>query len=137
MVWAGVAGYLFFARLTKNPALPPFVASIDTMKVSRDTVHYQLSAKEITNIINLSAGVYTNYITVDTEWDYPVYMQRWVKAVRAKGNHVWFRIHPSQWENSDGTTGIMTPSAYEASEERFIGSHSSFFRTGDILDPCP
>lgn len=120
------------------PSSPPpsFFASIDTMKESQDTETHPLSWQEITNIVNLSASLNTNYITVDTHWDYPDYMQEWINAVRATGRHVWFRIHPNQWEDSNGTTGIMTPSQYEASERAFILSHPTFFLAGDILDPC-
>jgi hypothetical protein len=126
-------------RLMKVLPSPPssFFASIDTMKVSRDTENHPLSWREITNIVNLSSSINTNYITVDTEWDYADYMQQWINAIRATGRHVWFRIHPNQWEGINGATGIMTPSQYEAAERIFITSHPSFFRPDDILDSCP
>jgi hypothetical protein len=136
-------GYLLSVHMTQqrqHTPLPPtsqFIASIDTMKVSRDTIHHQLSTGEIKAIINLSTSVHSNYITVDTEWNYATYMQNWINVIRATGKHVWFRIHPDQWENTVSTTGIMTPIAYERSEQQFISSHPSFFHAGDILDPCP
>src|SRR5690348_15527148 len=58
-----------------------FIASIDTMKVSRDTETRPLSPEEILDIVQLSASINTNYITVDTRWDYPAYLQEWVDAV--------------------------------------------------------
>ena len=126
-------------RFTSVPpsSSPSFFASIDTMKESRDTETHPLSWQAITNIVNLSASLKNNYITVDTEWNYPNYMQQWIAAVRASGHHVWFRIFPHQWERSDSVTDIMTPVQYESSEWSFISSHPSFFRPGDILDPCP
>jgi hypothetical protein len=113
------------------------ITSIDTMKESRDTETRPLSDAQIADDVNLAASLNTNYITVDTHWDYPDYMQRWVNAVRATGRHVWFRIHPNQWGDNNGTTGIMTPAEYEASEQAFIAAHPALFQPGDILDPCP
>lgn len=114
----------------------PFFAAIDTMKASRDTQTHPLSTSEITNIVHLAANLNTNYITVDTNWDYPDYMAQWIKIIRSTGRHVWFRAHPNQWENDNNVTGIMTPAAYEAYERAFILSHPSFFQRGDIFDPC-
>ncbi len=118
-----------------SPAL--FATSIDTMKESRDTETRPLTDAQIADDVNLAARMNTNYITVDTHWDYPGYMRRWVDAIRATGRHVWFRIHPNQWENDNGTTGIMTPAQYEASEQAFIDANATLFQPGDILDPCP
>jgi hypothetical protein len=114
-----------------------FYASIDTMKVSRDPESHPLSTAEITAIVNALAKLNVNYITVDTNWDYASYMQQWIDAIRAVKMHVWFRIAPNQWEDLNGTTGMMTPTQYEASEQQFIVTHPSFFQAGDILDPAP
>lgn len=115
---------------------PTFFASVDTMKESRDTETRPLSAKEILAIVKLSASINTNYITVDTHWDYPGYIQQWVNAIRATGHHVWFRAAPNQWENNNGANGIMTPTQYEAVEQNFILAHASLFQPGDIFDAC-
>jgi hypothetical protein len=114
-----------------------FFASVDTMKVSRDTENHPLSNQEIVSIVNALVKLHVNYITVDTNWDYASYMQQWVNAIRAVGVHVWFRSAPNQWEDLNGTTGIMTPAQYEASEQQFIITHPTFFRSGDILDSSP
>jgi len=119
-----------------NSSPVPFFASIDTMKASRDTQTRQLSQYEINEIVRLSASLNTNYITVDTNWDYPAYMQEWVNAVRATNHHVWFRSHPNKWENDNGATGVMSPLEYEDAERTFIQQHPSLFRSGDIFDPC-
>jgi hypothetical protein len=113
------------------------ITSIDTMKESRDTETRPMAPAQIADDVDLAASLNTNYITVDTHWDYPDYMQQWVNAIRATGRHVWFRIHPNQWGDNNGTTGIMTPAQYEASEQAFIAAHPAFFQPGDILDPCP
>lgn len=113
------------------------ITSVDTMKESMDTDTWPLSAAQIAESVNLAASLNPKYVTVDTFWDYPSYMQQWVNAVRATGRHVWFRIHPNQWEDNNGATGIMTPAAYENAERSFILAHPGLFRSGDILDPCP
>ena len=113
------------------------ITSVDTMKESRDTETRPLSDAAIAQDVQLSASLGVAYITVDTHWDYSGYMRRWVQAVRSAGKHVWFRIHPNQWGDNNGTTGIMTPAAYEAAERDFILANASLFRPGDILDPCP
>jgi hypothetical protein len=128
---------LFRPTLPSPAPLGPFFASIDTMKTSRDTEVRPLSRQEITSIVKFSASINANYITVDTHWDYPGYMQQWIDAIRATGRHIWFRSHPNQWENSNGATGILTPVQYEADERAFILTHPAFFRSGDIFDPCP
>jgi hypothetical protein len=106
------------------------------MKVSRDTETHPLSQAEIQQIVQTISSLHPNYITVDTHWDYPDYMQEWINAIRAVHPHVWFREHPNQWENDNGATGIMTPQAYEDAEQKFIVAHPSFFQSGDIFDAC-
>ena len=79
-----------------------FLASIDTMKESMDTDAYPLTSAQIADDVNLAATLSTNYVTVDTHWDYPAYMRRWVDAVRNARKHVWFRIHPNAWGGTNG-----------------------------------
>ena len=113
-----------------------FIASIDTMKESRDTESWQEPYAQIVQDVDLIATLNVNYITVDTHWEYPAYMAEWVQAIRATGKHVWFRGAPNQWTDQNGTTGIMTPAAYEAEEASFITSNPTLFEPGDIFDPC-
>src|SRR5258708_9481021 len=132
-----VGSALYLQHYHASSLSDPFFAAIDTMKVSRDTARQPLSEQEITKIVDASASLNANYITVDTQWDYPGYMAEWIKAIRSTGRrHVWFRIAPNQWEDTNGSTGIMTPAQYIASEREFILAHPSFFEPGDILDPC-
>ncbi len=125
---------VIFAHVTTTTL--PFLASVDTMKVSRDTETRPLSQQEIMQIVKMTASLHTNYITVDTDWEYPAYMQEWITAIRVTGNHIWFRGHPNQWENSNGAEGLMTPGMYEETEQQFILAHPNFFQPGDIFDPC-
>ena len=114
-----------------------FIASIDTMKESRDTDRYPLSATQIAADVALSASLHTNYITVDVHWDYPQYMGAWITAVRRTGRHVWFRIQPNAWEGNNGVAATLTPSTYLTRENSFIVAHPTFFRSGDIVDMSP
>ena len=126
---------IYIKRNAMRYALP-FIASIDTMKLSRDTATQPLSMQEITRSVDALTSLNTNYITVDTQWDYPNYMAEWIKAIRSVKRHVWFRIYPKQWEDPAENAAIMTPTQYLLSERTFILAHSSFFQAGDILDPC-
>ncbi len=141
-----VAGAVFVARFfaTGGPAPQsssrmPFIASVDTMKESMDTDRQgsQLSESDIAADVNLTSRLDTTHIAVDTYWDYPAYLGRWVAAVRAAHKHVWFRLHPNRWEGADGTLASLPPADYLRSERAFIVAHPTLFRPGDILDACP
>ena len=114
-----------------------FLASIDTMKESMDTDAYPLTPAQIADDVNLAAKLNTNYVTVDTHWDYPAYMQEWVDAVRNAGKRVWFRIHPNAWEGNNGVPARLTPSEYLTEEAAFIKANPQLFEAGDILDMNP
>jgi hypothetical protein len=120
----------------RNQLPAMFLSSVDTMKYSRDTVGHPLSQQEIASIIKATAQLNTSYITVDTQWDYPAYMEQWIRAIRAVKRHIWFRIYPRQWEDTGESGRVMTPAQYLLSERAFIQEHPSFFQAGDILDPC-
>jgi parallel beta-helix repeat protein len=130
-----------YGSTSPNPAQNTsfFIASVDTMKDSMDTSapKNQLTDAKIASDTNLSATLHTTHITVDTFWDYPNYMRRWVKAVRATGKHVWFRIHPNAWEGNNGVIASMTPTQYLRIEKAFILANADLFKTGDIADFCP
>lgn len=111
--------------------------AVDTMKESRDTETRPLTDAQIADDVHLAASLGPSYITVDTHWEYPDYMRRWVATIRAAGKRVWFRFHPNQWGNNNGTTGIMTPAAYESAERTFLAANLSLFQPGDVLDSCP
>src|SRR4051812_46598027 len=56
------------AASTLSPIASPFIASIDTMKESRDQEKYQISFTDakIANDVNLAATLNPTHITVDT-----------------------------------------------------------------------
>lgn len=126
----------FTTIATFPPSTGPFYSSLDTMKVSRDTQTHPLSQDQINAIVAISASLHNNYITVDTNWDYPAYMAQWVDAVHNAHLHVWYRGHPNQWENDNGASGQMTPGMYETAERDFILHNSGLFQYGDIFDAC-
>ena len=114
----------------------PFYAAMDTMKESWDTDRYPLTPVQIADDVDLSATLNVNYITVDTFWDYPAYMQEWVNAGRATGKHVWFRVHPNAWEGDNGMASTMTPLRFDGGI-CFYRANPHLFEPGDILDMNP
>lgn len=103
-----------------------FIASIDTMKESRDTETNQLTKAQIADDVNLCAILNPNYITVDGFYNDPAYIARWVIAIRVTGKHVWFRLAlGSKFSPSDALRTIHD----------FIVSHPGLVRHGDIFDP--
>jgi hypothetical protein len=105
------------------------------MKLSRDSAQDPLSQAEIDQVVDQIASLNPGYITVDTDWEFPTYMQEWIQAIRATGKHVWFRTQPNEWDDSFGSSGIMTPAEFESAEYSFITAHPRFFEPGDIFDP--
>lgn len=122
--------------VVQPPAILP-ITSIDTMKESRDSDTNPLSAAQIRDDVTVSSLLHPTYITVDTFYDYPDYMVRWVRAIRAAHRHVWFRCCFNAWEGNNGVSATMTPPQYTQALIEFINTHPSFFQSGDILDPLP
>ncbi len=114
-----------------------FIASLDTMKESMDSLNNPLTPAQIANDVNLSASLNTTHITVDTPYDYPDYARQWVDAIRAAGKHVWFRMSYDSWLGIYGAAPTMTPAGYEGALRAFILAHPGLFQPGDIFDPCP
>jgi hypothetical protein len=116
------------------PALPvSYIASIDTMKESKDTEDAPLSDTQIAADINLSASLNVNYIAIATHYDNADYMTRWVSAVRATGKHVWFRSGFRGWGTD--ASGEFTSAVYLSRLYTFILTHAYLWRPGDIFDP--
>jgi len=110
--------------------------SIDTMKESRDhEVNNVLSQAEIDQIVALIATANVTHITIDTHYEYASVMQQWVTAIRAQSKKIHWRCAPNQWQDNNGTTGIMTPTQFNTAMGAFIRSHASFFESGDIFEP--
>ena len=132
---------MFSAAKASSPsAQPPAtlpITSIDTMKESRDSDTSPLSTAQIRDDIAVSSLLHSTYITVDTFYDYPDYMGRWIRAIRAAHRHVWFRCCFNAWEGNSGIPATMTPRQYKQALTAFIAAHPSFFQSGDILDPLP
>lgn len=130
-------GVYHFRRIPPVPAGTGRITAVDTMKESRDTITNPLTDLEIYQDVALCATLHTTHITVDTPYDYPDYLTRWVKAVRATGRHVWFRCAFNAWEGSYDTPATMTPTQYTNRLKAFIHDHRALFQSGDILDPLP
>ena len=119
--------------------------SVDTMKESRDASQ-SMNDFQIQHTCNLIASMNVTHITVDSQYDYPDYMRRWVKAVRRAGKKVWFRSCFSEWEDKsnidqDGyierSKVLMTPEQNTAAIVKFIKENPDLFESGDIFDATP
>src|SRR5262249_45564556 len=116
------------------------IRSVDTMKLSRDTLKAQLSDRQIAAVVALDARLHLTHITVGVYYDDPAYMARCVRAIRAVGLHVWFRAHWYAWENhrtsvvvhGQGRTvvvsGTMTTDDYIVATRFFLQTHSNLLR---------
>ncbi len=121
-----------------------FIAAVDTMKESRDMDMscrggwtLCLTDADIAEDVRTTVALGVTHVTVDTFYDHPAVMARWVRAVRLAGKHVWFRPTWISWEGSYGMAGTMTPARYIGATTTFIRAHRGLFRPGDILDPLP
>jgi len=121
-----------------------FVASIDTMKESRDMDMscrggwtLCLTDADIRQDVVTTARLGVTHVTVDTYYDRPGVMARWIRAVRAAGKYVWLRPTWLDWEGSYAGRQAMTPAGYIAATTAFIRAHRDFFHPGDIFDPLP
>ncbi len=126
------------ARAADKRAAPaPVFTCVDTMKESRDTVANPLTEAQMNQDVRLTATLPVTHISVDTPYDYPEYLARWVGAVRRTGKRVWFRCAFNAWEGSYNTPATMTPAEYITRLRAFVATHASLFRAGDIFDPLP
>jgi hypothetical protein len=129
------------ARATAPPAgtMPPAgwrIRSVDTMKLSRDTLKAQLTDAQIAADVRLDTRLHLTHIAVDVYYDDPAYMARWVRIVRASGLHVWFRAHWYAWEDHGDQRGSMSPHEYIEATRRFLQQHATLLANGDIFDFC-
>ncbi len=112
------------------------IRSVDTMKLSRDTLKAPLSDRQIAEVVRQDARLRLTHVAVDVFYDNPSYMERWVRAVRASGLHVWFRAHWYRWENHRDLRGDMSPRAYIDDTREFLQQYIDLFASGDIFDFC-
>ncbi len=85
------------------------IRSVDTMKVSRDTLKRPLTDRAIAAVVALDARLRLTHVTADVYYDDPAYLGRWVRAIRAAGLRVWFRSHWYAWEDHRDLSGTMSP----------------------------
>jgi hypothetical protein len=150
-----------------------FMSSVDTMKETQDTHSLTCDApggsdvcspsSQIGEIVGNLATLGSNFITVDSQMDFPTYEAEWAATIHAAGKHVWWRVHPNFWEGdwgvsipADCTPGSQlqysgvtagSPQAgdrgspcleqYLSTESSWITDNSSMFEPGDVLDANP
>jgi len=112
------------------------IRSVDTMKLSRDTLATPLDNRQIAQVVGLDARLGVTHVTADVYYDAPAYMARWVRAIRAAGLRVWFRAHWYAWDSHRGHPATMSADEYIAKTRLFLQQHSALLRDGDIFDFC-
>ena len=78
---------------------------------------------------------YCNYITIDTYWDYPAYMQELVNPIEPRPTCV-VKDSPKRLEEH-GVAATMTPSQYLTAESTLITVQPSLSQSRHILDMNP
>ena len=126
-------------RLTGTPTPARIgwgIRAVDSMKLSRDTLKLQLSDAQIAAVVRLDARLHLTHVSVDVYFDDPLYLGRWVRAVRKLGLKVWFRGHWYGWEDHRERRGDLTPDLYIEATRRFLQEHATLLENGDIFDFC-
>jgi hypothetical protein len=160
------------ASSTACTPLTIFMSSVDTMKYSMDSNSESCDpngsdvcspTSQIGEIVASAATLGSNFITVDSQMDFPAYEAEWAATIHAAGKHVWWRVHPNFWEGDWGVsipadcspgsqlqyTGVTpgSPQAgeggspcleqYLSTESSWIADNSNMFEPGDVLDANP
>lgn len=113
------------------------VQSIDTMKLSRDSV--KDTHVDIASWVKKVADLHANYIAIDTPYDeefYPV-LKKWVTEARKNNLHVWFRGNFSGWEGWFNYPKLQSVDQHYKLTQTFIIKHPDIFLDGDIYTPAP
>lgn len=129
----------FFCSVNHVDASDTFwsIQSIDTMKLSRDSV--KDNSVNIAFWVSKVASLHANYIAIDTPYDeefYPV-LERWVTQARKNNLHVWFRGNFSGWEGWFNYPKLKNADQHYALTKAFISKHANLFKDGDIFTPAP
>lgn len=118
------------------------VQSVDTMKYSRDLSRDKLGDPTfdltIHQMMKQIAATGATHVAIGTPYDeefLPI-LNRWVRAARENGLHVWFRGNFAGWEGWFGYKKIGRDE-HKQKLRTFLNKNSSLFRDGDIFSSCP
>jgi len=117
------------------------VASIDTMKYSRDVAREKLRDPSFDTVIERQikdiAETHATHVTIDTPYDdeFLPFLKRWVKTARKYKLKVWFRGNWSGWEKWFGYSSIDRKTHIEKTL-KFISQNPDLFADGDVFGAC-
>ncbi len=117
------------------------IASIDTMKYSRDVAREKLNDISFDKIIDKQiadiAGTGATHVAIGTPYDeeFLPFLKRWVAAARKYKLKVWFRGNFSGWERWFDYSAIDR-STHMAQTVKFVENNSYLFENGDIFGAC-
>lgn len=127
------------ARRSTVPSVP-FIASVDTMKLSRDQARV-LGTAEIDRVVDLLASsMSATHVTVDAALEQPAVIGAWADRIHADGKLVWFRLSSTTCDQPHGDLGDGHRSyapGYLTKLHELMRAHPGYFRPGDILDGDP
>ena len=118
------------------------VASIDTMKYSRDVAREKLNDPTFDEVIDRQisdiAETGATHVAIATPYDeeFNPFLRKWVKTARKNDLKVWFRGNFSGWEGWFGYPKISRDEHIKKTEE-FVLKNKNLFEDGDIFTPCP
>lgn len=127
-------------RSSGQPVSPKFIASVDTMKLSKDRAGAKLNQGEIDQVVDLAASMSTTHVTVDTPLEYPSVAAQWADRIHADGKNAWFRLNDTDCNQSHGDLGDGSPShqaGYLTKLHSFMLANPGLFESGDIIDGDP
>ena len=114
-----------------------FVASVDTMKLSKDQAQYGYTAND-SQAVDLASTMAVTHITVNTPMEYPAVLEAYANRIHADGKSVWFRLSSTNGANlAHGDLGDGYPTyapGYLTELHELMLAHPGIFRPGDILD---
>lgn len=147
LIAVGLIAYLFsFFNISKTEkkvtkAGITKIASIDTMKYSRDLARQKLDDPDFEETIDLQtkniAQTGATHVAIGTPYDdeFIPFLKQWVKAARKYNLHVWFRGNLSGWERWFGYAEIDRQT-HTRNIERFILNNPDLFEDDDIFGSC-
>jgi hypothetical protein len=121
----------------EEPPPSSFVASIDTMKLSKDQAGSGFTPADA-QAVDLAAKLHGTHITDDAPLEHQATMGQWAARIHADGKSVWYRLSAlggANMRHGDEGDGYPTYApGYLTTLHNLMVAHPSFFKPGDILD---
>lgn len=118
------------------------IQGVSSMKETKDRVCNQRSSQFISQWVDRSVELGTNYVSIETPYDNPLcgssltYSKAWISAIRSNGLKVWHRHMPLAFEGIYNTPKDPTKD-YLKMISYYIKNNPGDFAEGDIFTPIP